>query len=302
MILDCDPGHDDAMAILLAGVHAELLGITSVSGNAPLAATTRNALLVAQIADIDVSVHAGAARPLMIEPKHAGHVHGESGLDGPVLPELTRTVDSHDAVSFIIETVRSTDDVWLVPVGPMTNIALAIRQAPDIVDKLAGISFMGGSTGPGNVTAAAEFNIWADPHAARIVLSSGVPKIIMAGLNLTKQYVFGPELATRMLALGTSTGKFCGEVIGSYIDAATRLRASNEAHLHDPCAVLAITHPHLFETSRHHVDVSTGRVTAGMTVVDQRGYGGAEPNVDVLSTIDRAPAVEGLLDASATYR
>ena len=302
MILDCDPGHDDAMAILLAGVHGELLGITSVSGNAPLHATTRNALLVTQIADIDVEVHAGADRPLMIEPKHAGHVHGESGLDGPVLPDLTRTTESNDAVGFIIDTIRSNDDVWLVPIGPMTNVALAIRQAPDIVEKMAGISFMGGSTGQGNVTAAAEFNIWADPHAARIVMASGVPTIIMAGLNLTKQYTFGADLAERMIALGTATGVFSGQVLSSYIEAASRLRVSREAHLHDPCAVLAITHPELFETSRHHVEVSTGRMTAGMTVVDQRGYGGAEPNVDVLMRIDREPAVEVLLDAIATYR
>jgi inosine-uridine nucleoside N-ribohydrolase len=302
IILDCDPGHDDAMAILLAAHHADLLGITTVSGNAPLAATTRNALLVTQIADIDVEVHAGAGRPLLVEAKHAAHAHGQTGLDGPDLPELERSVTSHDAVGFIIETVRSNDDVWLVPVGPMTNIAIALRQAPDIIEKMAGISFMGGSMGPGNATPTAEFNFWADPHAARIMIGAGVPTVKMAGLNLTSQYTFGEELSERLVGLGTSTGVFAGQVIGSYIAAARRNQAWSVAHLHDPCAVLAITHPDLFETAQMHVDVSTGSVTEGMSVVDQRGYGSQEPNVEVLTSINRQKAVEVLIEAVATYR
>ena len=301
IILDCDPGHDDAMAILLAARHAELLGITTVSGNAPLNATTRNALLVCQIADIDVEVHAGADRPLLIEAKHAGHVHGESGLDGPELPELTRQVTSTNAIEFIIETVRANSGVWLCPIGPMTNIALALRLAPDLIDQLAGISFMGGSTGHGNVTAAAEFNIWADPHAAEIVLDAGVPVVKMTGLNLTAQFAVDADVSDELIGLGSYTGIFAGQVLAAYIAANGRVRGSDSAHLHDPCAVLAVTHPELFTLIRRHVAVSIGSVTVGMTLVDQRGFGEAQSNVEVLETIDGETAMRLFIETVADY-
>jgi len=299
VIIDCDPGHDDAIAILLAARHCNLLGITTVSGNAPLQATTRNALIVCQIANIDVEVHAGADRPLLVEPKYALHVHGETGLDGPTLPPLSRAATSGNAVEFIIETVRSVDNVWLCPIGPLTNIALALRQAPDIVDRLAGISFMGGSTGSGNVTAAAEFNIWADPHAARIVMGAGVEVLRMAGLNLTKQYAIEAEHSDALLALGTRTGTFAGEVLTAYLDAVHKHRGSTSAPLHDPCAVLAVTHPELFTSTRRHVAISTGSVTEGMTLVDQRNFGSEDPNVEVLETIDRDAGIGIMIESVA---
>ncbi len=290
------------MAILIAAHHTDLLGITTVSGNAPLEMTTRNALLVSQIADIDVEVHSGADRPLHVEPKHASHVHGRTGLDGPVLPELERSVVSTDAVTFIIDTVRQNDDVWLVPVGPLTNIALAFMAAPDIVERIAGISLMGGSAGPGNVTPVAEFNIWADPHAAHLVLASSAPRIIMAGLNLTSQYMVDQVTADRLNAMGSVTGTFAAQVVEAYVEAGLRIRGVPSANMHDPCAVMAVTHPNLFTWTDSHVDVSTEGITIGMTVVDDRGFGSAEPNVEVLRNIERDAAIEVFVGSVATYR
>ena len=169
IILDCDPGHDDAIAMVVAARHTNLLGITTVAGNAPLESTTHNAIVVRDLLGIDVPVHSGASRPLIAPPRHAGYVHGESGLDGADLPPPSGPPASRDAVGFIIDTVRSNDGVWLVPTGPMTNIALALRSAPDIASRIAGISFMGGGLF-GNRTPTAEFNIWADPEAAAIVI------------------------------------------------------------------------------------------------------------------------------------
>ena len=172
VIIDCDPGHDDAIAIMMAADLTEVLGITTVSGNAPLDLTTDNALLLAELVGLNVEIHAGAEKPLLVAARHAEEAHGKTGLDGPVRPAVTRSSASSDAVRFLIETIRNNDDVWLVPIGPLTNIALAVQQAPDIVQRVAGISIMGGSAGAGNVTPTAEFNVWADPHAAAIVFNA----------------------------------------------------------------------------------------------------------------------------------
>ncbi len=304
VILDCDPGHDDAMAILMAARHSDLVGITTVAGNAPLEATTRNALLVAQIADIDVPVHAGASRPLMVEPHPASHIHGESGLAGPDLPELEREPAGHDAVAWIIDTVRSTEGIWLVPIGPLTNIAMAFRQAPDIVDRVAGVSIMGGSAGPGNVTPTAEFNIWHDPEAAAIVFDSGVGVLRMCGLNLTWQYQVDDTVVEALDAMGTRTAGFAADLFRFFLDANQARSGRRQAPLHDPCAVMAVTHPELFEAEPRHVAVETRGVhTVGMTVVDERGFLiGEEPNTEVMYTIDRDRAMDLFLDTVAGYR
>ena len=191
VILDCDPGHDDAMAIVVAARHTDLLGITTVAGNAPIESTTHNALVMRELMGIDVPVHRGAARPLVAPPRHASYVHGESGLDGADLPTPTRGIDGDDAVGFIVETVRANEGAWLVPVGPFTNIAMALRRAPDLAGRIAGISVMGGGLF-GNSTASAEFNIWADPEAAAMVFDYGGP-LIMSGLHLTHRFQATPE-------------------------------------------------------------------------------------------------------------
>ncbi len=300
VIIDCDPGHDDAMALLLAGVHTELLGITTVSGNAPLAATTRNALLCTEILGLDVPVHAGAAQPLFVPARHAEQAHGRSGMDGPLLAEPARAVASLDAVRFIIDTLRREDDVWLVPIGPLTNIALALREAPDIATRVAGLSLMGGSAGAGNVTAAAEFNLWADPHAAAIVFASGAP-LRMCGLNLTTQFLVDEATIAALRAIGNRAAIFAAELFEFYVRSARARTGRDGAPLHDPCAVLALTHPQLLEGRRLPVAVETdGALTRGMTVVDQRPWTRPEDaNCLVYERIDHAAAMQVFLQAVA---
>ena len=305
IILDCDPGHDDAMAILMAGRHTDLLGITTVSGNAPLSMTTPNALMTAQILDLDVEVHAGADRPLVAPAKHATEVHGATGLDGPVRPQLDRGPTSHDAVRFIIETLRSTNDVWLVPIGPLTNIALAFRQAPDIIERVAGISIMGGSATFGNVTSTAEFNVWADPEAAAVVFESGA-HISMAGLNVTHQYYVDREVISELREMSDGgrhhAATFAADLFDFYVGSYMTRTGKERVALHDPVAVMAVTHPELLEMESRHVVVEiAGKHTRGMTVVDERGFGAASTNCDVGYSIDRDKAMRLFLDTIATY-
>lgn len=305
MILDCDPGHDDALALLLAAQHAELLGVTTVSGNAPLTATTRNALVTLQLGAVDAPVHAGAAEPLVGRPSYAPDIHGESGLGGPALPELTREPAGHDAVQFIVDTVRAVEGVWLVAVGPLTNVALALQRAPDLAGKLAGISVMGGSTGPGNRTPTAEFNIWADPEAAKVVFSSGA-RLVMCGLNLTHQFTLYEGDVAHIRGLGGRVPTFAADLLDFYGHAyADAFFGEVQCPLHDPCAVLAVTHPDLLSTAPRHVAVETkGEYTRGMTVVDERGRrarGAEPPNAEVAHTIDRAAALKLLVETFARY-
>lgn len=301
IILDCDPGHDDAIAIIAAARYCELLGITTVSGNVDLERTTRNALLTCQIAAIDVPVHSGAARPLVREPRYAQFIHGDSGLDGPEHPHLKLSVASEDAVRFIIETARSRDDVWLVAVGPLTNLALALRSAPDITGRLRGISIMGGGISFGNVTAAAEFNIFADPESAAIVFDAPVRRL-MAPLDLTHQLLIDDAAITRFREAGTAAGRFAADLLDFYTDSYARaFSGRKEGPLHDPCAVLALTHPELFERQSLHLSVETGgEHTRGMTLADRRRVRlGSPPNTEVLNRIDAEAALELLLAAVA---
>jgi inosine-uridine nucleoside N-ribohydrolase len=307
IILDCDPGHDDTVAIVVAAHRAELLGITTVAGNAPLDRTTYNACVFRDALRLDVPVHSGAARPLVAEPKFAGYVHGESGLDGAPLPEPERGADSPDAVRFLVETARSEPGLWLVPTGPMTNIALALRAAPDLVDHIAGISFMGGGTF-GNRIPAAEFNIWADPDAAAVVLGCGVP-ITMAGLDVTHQFIVDDERIADIDALDTAFTTMMADLFRFFVD---NYRSRHDhirgAALHDPLAVLALTDPALFNGTDRHVTVETaGRHTTGMTVIDRRDISDREaPNVHVLDHVDSDAAwalvVEALAAAGARAR
>ena len=305
IILDCDPGHDDALALLFAAKHCDLLGVTTVSGNAPLESTTRNALLTLQIAGLDVPVYAGAARPLVSEAQYAPHIHGESGFGGSVLPELTKEPAGHDAVRFILETVRQTANVWLVAVGPLTNVALALREAPDLAERLAGISIMGGSAGSGNRTAAAESNVWADPEAADIVFRSGVP-LKLCGLNVTHQFMIYEADVARIRALDNPVALFTADLLGFYGQAySDAFFGRAEGPLHDPCAVLALTHPQLFEFGTRHVAIELrGEHTRGMTVVDERGNrarDAAPPNVEVAYTLDREGALSVLMQTLRSY-
>ena len=302
IILDCDPGHDDAIAIVVAARHADLLGITTVAGNAPLNLTTRNALIMTELLGIDTPVHSGASRPLVAPPRHAGYVHGESGLDGADLPEPTRAPAGNNAIEFIVETVRANEGVWLVAVGPMTNVALALRTAPDLAGRLGGISLMGGGTF-GNRSAAAEFNIWADPEAAAAVYDYGGP-LVMAGLDVTHQFQATPERIEMVRALpGRLAGLLADLFVffsGTYIDRHDNMRG---AAVHDPCAVMALTHPHLFQRAQRHVVVETrGKHTRGMTLIDERHLLEREtPNCDVLTGIDADAAFAVVVDAVGSF-
>ncbi|HEX6657900.1 MAG TPA: nucleoside hydrolase [Ilumatobacter sp.] len=299
IILDCDPGHDDAVAIVVAARHTDLLGITTVAGNAPLERTTYNARVMRDLLGLDVEVHSGAERPLVAEPKHAGFVHGASGLDGADLPAPTRDLDGTDAVGFIVETCRANEGTWLVPVGPLTNIALALRTAPDLHLRIAGISLMGGGTF-GNREPVAEFNVWADPEAAAVVFDSGLP-LVMAGLDLTHQFVTTPELIARLRSVPGRLATVLGDLFVFFSDNYISRHDAGMigAAVHDPLAVLALSHPDLFGRRARNVRVETrGELTRGMTVIDQRTITARPPaNCDVLVDVDADAAWEIVLEA-----
>ena len=303
MIIDCDPGHDDMVALILAHRHADVLGITTVSGNAPLAATTANALMVTALLDAETPVHAGAAKPLVGEPVHAAVVHGENGLAGVDRLPHDRVVASDDAVGFLLDA--AAEDVWIVPLGPLTNIALAIERDPDWVRRIAGISLMGGSAGPGNATPTAEFNIFADPEAAARVFSSGAD-ITMCGLNLTHQLRTDDAISARLHAVGSPAARLAAQAFDHLHDRMDVLIGQRDAALHDPCAVLAVTHPELLECEPRAVAVETkGELTRGMTVVDERITRRRNaPNAKVGYRIDSRVAMEvivGALSEGATF-
>jgi inosine-uridine nucleoside N-ribohydrolase len=302
VVLDCDPGHDDAIAIVVAAHECELLGITTVAGNAPLERTTYNARVLRDLLGVDVPVHQGAARPLLAEAIAAGHVHGESGLDGADLPPPTTPLDSTDAVGFLIETCRGREGTWIVAVGPLTNVALALRRAPDLAGRVAGISVMGGGSF-GNRTAVGEFNVWADPEAAAIVFGYGGP-LVMAGLDVTHQFLATPERIERIAAISGQLATTLGELLTFF---SSTYRALHDdiagAPIHDPLAVLALTAPELFERRRRHVAVETGGLlTRGMTVIDERRLRSRPaPNCDVLVGVDADAAFERVAAAVAAF-
>lgn len=304
IVLDCDPGHDDAVAMVVAAHSADLLGITTVAGNAPLERTTHNARVMRDLLGLDVPIHAGASRPLLAEPSFGSFVHGESGLDGADLPEPTTPLDGDDAPGFIVEVVRQHPGCWLVPVGPLTNIALALRADDTLASRVAGISLMGGGTF-GNRTPVAEFNIWADPEAAAIVFRSGIP-LVMAGLDVTYQFQATPPRIAAVRALPGLLPAIFADLFEFFSD---NYRSRHDpgsiegAAVHDPLAVLAITRPELFTRTPRHVDVETsGEHARGMTVIDQRRLRGrAEPNCDVLTDVDAERAWAVVLDAFARF-
>jgi inosine-uridine nucleoside N-ribohydrolase len=316
IIHDVDTGHDDALAILLAAPHLEILGVTTVSGNAPLAKTTANTLKILELAGLTaIPVAAGMDRAMLAQPLHGAAIHGESGLDGPTLPSPTMPLDPRHGVQFLIETVRQHPGCWLVPTGPLTNVAMALRQAPDLAGHLAGISLMGGTTFGGNVTPAAEFNIYVDPEAAAVVFESGIP-IRMFGLNVTRQALVLDDEVRRIRAIGTRLAEVVAQLLEFYNGTARRVFGRAGGWLHDPCAVAWMIDPSLFEFQPMHVAVELSGVrTRGMTVCDFRYEGGTadhipveggmrrgqRPNVEVATRLDRERFFELLVAALATY-
>ncbi len=269
VVVDCDPGHDDFLAIILAHRFARLRGITTVAGNTSLDNTTRNACIAADFCGFRGPVVRGSAGPLLGEPRFAEHIHGTSGLEGAVPPAVIRSASEGDASSFLID--ECGPGTWVVATGPLTNIALAIRRDPEFASRIAGISIMGGSTTFGNVSPVAEFNIWADPEAASVVFNSGA-KLRMVGLNVTHTVLVDGEFVRRLGRLETPQATFIGELLDAFVTAYSKVSSKpGLAPIHDPCALLGVTHPELFEYVSAHVDIElAGTLTRGMTVVDQR--------------------------------
>ena len=297
IILDCDPGVDDAIAIITACRWTEIVGITSVSGNVPVEHTTSNALKMKKLLNIEAPIHSGASRPIASEPFHASHVHGQTGLGNTDLPEPDGLADSDDAVGFILEKTREEEGIHLIPIGPLTNIALAIKADPSLVNRVASITLMGGGAGVGNVTSAAEFNIFADPEAADLVFRSGA-QLNMLGLNLTHQVLMGSVHADYCYALDTPVGKTAGNLLNFNGRTHGTEKGANLGAMHDPCAVLAVSHPDLFISKHRSVVVELeGSHTRGQTLVDEREWVDTEKNCNVYYEVDSEKVIELILQA-----
>lgn len=293
IIIDTDPGQDDAFAILLAlGSPDELdvLGITCVAGNVPLALTTRNARIICELAGRrDMPVFAGADRPLVRALVTAEHVHGKTGLDGPVMVEPTMPLQTAHAVDFIIETLRreAAQTVTLCPLGPLTNIALAFQKAPDTIVLVQQIVLMGGGCFEGgNITPAAEFNIYVDPQAADIVFRSGVDIVVMP-LDVTHKVLTTKPRVAAMRAMGTKVGQVAAEWADFFERFDMAKYGSEGGPLHDPCVIAYLLQPQLF-TGRHiNVEIEVqSALTMGMTVADWWGVSGRKPNATFIGGVD----------------
>ncbi len=314
VILDCDPGHDDALAILLAARHFDVLGITTVAGNVDVDRTTLNARRIVDLAGLDVPIARGCAAPLVQPAVHAPEIHGESGLDGYEFPPPRAPVEARDAVTFLVDTLRARDGITLIATGPLTNLAMALRTAPELAGRIREISVMGGSATFGNVTPAAEFNAWFDPEAAAVVFQSGIP-LWMCGLNVTRQAGIDPAGIARIEALGTRTSRAMAALLRFYFDRQRDRVGVASASLHDPCAVAILLQPPVISWVPAHVAVELrGEHTRGMTVCDVRHVPhfnpaavdggpprGAPPNAHVAVGIDRGAFLRLIEDALASY-
>lgn len=286
IILDCDPGHDDAVAILLAlgNPEIDLLGVTTVGGNQSLEKVTTNARAVLEKAHAPhVPVHAGCDRPIVRPQEVAASIHGESGLDGVELPVPTRPLDEGHAVNWIIETIMANEPgtVTLVPTGPLTNIAMAARMEPRIVERVKEVVLMGGGYHVGNWSPVAEFNIKVDPEAAHIVFNEAWP-VTMVGLDLTHQALCTPEVQSRIEGIGTDLAMFVSGLMDFFRETYRNNQDFIDPPVHDPCTVAYLIDPSVVSTRRCPLDVEIhGELTLGMTVADLRG---PEPPADQCHT------------------
>ncbi|MEX3015754.1 nucleoside hydrolase [Gymnodinialimonas hymeniacidonis] len=298
IIIDTDPGQDDAVAILLAlaSPEVEVLGVVAVAGNVPLELTTKNACIVCELAGRpDVKIYAGCDRPLRHKLVTAEHVHGKTGLDGPVMPEPTMPVQDQHGVDFIIETLRSepAGSVTLCPLGPLTNIATAFEKAPDIVDRVQEIVLMGGAYFQvGNITPAAEFNIYVDPEAADIVFKSNCQITVMP-LDVTHKALTTAPRVEAFRALGTEAGRMVAEWTDFFERFDKEKYGSAGAPLHDPCVIAYLIQPELFEGRHVNVEIETqSELTRGMTVADWWRVTDRPPNAMFMGDVN----AEGFFD------
>ena len=311
ILIDCDPGHDDAVALLYAARQLDLIGVTTVHGNNSLENTTRNALAVLELAGIDVVIARGCAEPLAQKPIHAADIHGKTGLDGADIPAPTRKPIATHAVDFIIEQAqRHKGELVVALIGPQTNLALALKREPLLGKWLREITIMGGSTTLGNITPAAEFNIYADPEAAAVVYGCGVP-IRMVGYNVTRETGFNRTDVARLKSSGKRVAGVIGDLMAFYLDKQNRVFGLDVAPMHDVCAIVPYVAPDLIRTLETSVRVElNGTHTRGMTVCDLRRVraeatqaiqGTAKPNAHVALSSDARTLIDGVVDTLLTY-
>ena len=291
IIIDCDPGVDDALALLLAFAAPDaldVLGVTTVAGNVPVELTATNARRICELAGLaDMPVYAGCERPLRRKLATAEYVHGDGGLAGVALSPPQMPLRRGHAVDFIVDTVMSAPgEVTLCPTGPLTNIAAALNRAPALAGMVDEIVLMGGAVGPGNVTPSAEFNIYVDPHAAEIVFASGAP-ITMIGLDVTHQALVTPERRAALAATGGRIGNAVAGLMEAYSENLADRFGGKGAPLHDPCVIGYLLRPDLFEGRPAHVAIeTTSEATIGRTAVEFSTGGTVTPNATVIESID----------------
>ena len=292
IIIDTDPGQDDAVAILLAlgSPELEVLGISCVAGNVPLSLTQRNARIICELAGrTDIPVFAGATRPMVRPLVTAEHVHGKTGLNGPALWEPTMPLRKEHAVDFIVKTLRMNRDgaVTLCVLGPLTTIALALIKAPDIAEHIHEIVLMGGGCFEGgNVTPAAEFNIYVDPHAAKVVFQSGIPLVVMP-LDLTHKALTTRSRVDRFKALCNKAGIFTAEMLGFFERFDMEKYGSEGAPLHDPNVIAYLLKPEIYKGRAVNIEIETeSALTMGMTVVDWWRVSGRQANATFMREVD----------------
>lgn len=308
IIIDCDPGIDDTIALLTAFVSPELdiLGITPVCGNQPLERTVRNALQICELGGrADIPVFAGCFRPLLREPIH-GQFHGRTGLGNTTLPEPVKQAERMSAADFLIETLEDAaakgERVTLCCLGPLTNIAVALRMKPRIADGIERIVMMGGAyREPGNRTMTSEFNILADPHAAHVVFSSGLP-IASLALDATHQVMLKPEHVAEFSRVSGRISGVLAELMAFWDRNDVRRYGSRGGPLHDPLVMAYILAPHLFETQKARVFVEyESELCMGQTIADWYGKSGLEPNTDIVVKVDAEGVIAFFLERLSRY-
>lgn len=303
VILDGDPGHDDAIAWTLARAcgRLEILAVTSAAGNCGIEKSTYNARRVCRLIGIDAPIAKGCPQPFLEPAMNAPSVHGESGLDGPTLPEPDRPISELNAVELMAKVLfENAEPVTIVSTGPLTNTAALLLAHPELKAKIARISLMGGGISTGNWTPAAEFNILVDPEAAKTVFESGVP-ILMAGLDVTEKALIFPSDFERIRALQNPVS----DIVSAWLEFFYIFHKSigyEGAPMHDPCAVMALIHPEIFRMQPMHVDVETcGEYCRGATIGDVLGLSGKTPNATVILGVDREAFADYLVDAMKFY-
>ena len=304
IIMDCDPGHDDAIAIILAAVQPtlEILAITTVSGNAEIEKTTDNALKICDLVSLtDVMVSKGASEPLVRLRETAPGIHGDSGLDGPELPVPSRSWSEEHGADTIIRLVKeSTEPVTILPTGPLTNIALALTKAPEIKENIEEIVLMGGGTF-GNWTPTAEFNIWADPEAARKVFESGIPTVVM-GLDITHQALATKEVIEQVNQIDNHVSNIVGELLVFFASTYKEMFDFDGAPVHDVLTVAYLVAPELFKMKDVNIVVETkAEFTAGTTLIDLHGVTGREVNAKFGVELDVEGFWKLMIDALKKY-